>query len=48
MTDVSTHLQSKLKGVPQKDPSFDGKPAGNELILMSSKVHAEHSAYDQR
>lgn len=28
LTDIGAHLQLKLKGVPQKDPTFEGKPAG--------------------
>ncbi|XP_015768710.1 PREDICTED: uncharacterized protein LOC107347327 [Acropora digitifera] len=38
MTDVSTHLQSKLKGVPQKDPSFDGKPADYPMCMLPSDL----------
>jgi len=28
LTDIGANLQLKLKGVPQKDPVFEGKPAG--------------------
>ncbi|XP_029185282.2 transmembrane protein 214-B-like [Acropora millepora] len=38
LTDVITHLQSKLKGVPQKDPSFDGKPADYPMCMLPSDL----------
>lgn len=38
LTDISAHLQSKIKGVPQKDPSFEGKPADYPMCMLPSDL----------
>ncbi|XP_068678682.1 transmembrane protein 214-A-like [Montipora foliosa] len=38
LTDIAAHLQLKLKGVPQKDPTFEGKPLDYPMCLLPSHL----------
>lgn len=41
MTDIGANLQLKLKGVPQKDPVFEGKPAGWYINVYNTQLSLE-------